>query len=76
MGREVQYTSEAGASRLIHMAIGDVLYTRIAMQERSVFRGNMEKMRKEIGKKRQFWQQVLEIRVQPDGRRYDGCVEP
>ena len=54
MGREVQYTSEAGASRLIHMAIGDVLYTRIAMQERSVFRGNMEKMRKEIGKKRQF----------------------
>ncbi|WP_303148859.1 MurR/RpiR family transcriptional regulator [uncultured Megasphaera sp.] len=53
MGREVQYTSEAGASRLIHMAIGDVLYTRVAMQEESVFRDNMEKMRREIGKKRQ-----------------------
>ena len=38
MGREVQYTSEAGASRLIHMAIGDVLYTRVAMQERRSFR--------------------------------------
>lgn len=53
MGREVQYTSEAGASRLIHMAIGDVLYTRVAMQEESVFRDNMEKMRREIVKKRQ-----------------------
>lgn len=53
MGREVQYTSEAGASRLIHMAIGDVLYTRVAMQEKQVFQDNMEKMRREIGKKRQ-----------------------
>lgn len=53
MGREVQYTSEAGASRLIHMAIGDVLYTRVAMQEPAVFQENMEKMRSEIGKKRQ-----------------------
>jgi DNA-binding MurR/RpiR family transcriptional regulator len=53
MGREVQYTSEAGASRLIHMAIGDVLYTRVAMQEKAVFQDNMEKMRREIVKKRQ-----------------------
>ena len=35
------------------MAMGDVLYTRVAMQEESVFRDNMEKMRREIGKKRQ-----------------------
>ena len=54
MGREVQYTSEAGASRLIHMAIGDVLYTRIAMQEEGLFRDNIKKMRQEIGKKRQL----------------------
>lgn len=52
MGREVQYVSEAGASRLIHMAIGDVLYTRMAMLEREDFHKNIEKMRKEIGKKR------------------------
>lgn len=35
------------------MAIGDVLYTRVAMQEKAVFQDNMEKMRREIVKKRQ-----------------------
>ncbi len=50
MGREVQYTSEAGASRLIHMAIGDVLYTRIAMQEEGLFRDNIKKMRQEMAR--------------------------
>ncbi len=52
MGREVRYSSEAGASRLIHMAIGDVLYTRIAMADAGLFQDNMQKMRREITKKR------------------------
>lgn len=52
MGREVRYSSEAGASRLIHMAIGDVLYTRIAMDNPHVFQRNMEKMRRQISKKK------------------------
>ena len=43
MGREVQYMSEAGASRLIHMAIGDVLYTRIAMKEKGFFQDNIKR---------------------------------
>lgn len=52
MGREVRYSSEAGASRLIHMAIGDVLYTRIAMADADAFQENMQKMRQEIAKKK------------------------
>ena len=52
MGREAAYSSEASASRLIHMAIGDVLYTRIAMMSAETFQKNMENMRREISKKR------------------------
>lgn len=52
MGREVKYTSEAGASRLIHMAIGDIIYTKIAMTQHQSFEKNMKKMRSEIKKKR------------------------
>lgn len=52
MGREVNYSSEAGASRMIHMAIGDVLYTRIAMANNREYQKNMKKMRQEIVKKR------------------------
>lgn len=52
MGREVKYTSEAGASRLIHMAIGDILYTKMAMNQHQVFQENIKKMRSEIKKKR------------------------
>lgn len=52
MGREVNYTTEAGASRLIHMAIGEVLYTRIAMLNRIAFKDNQSKMRKVIRQKR------------------------
>ena len=52
MGREVNYSTEAGASRLIHMAIGDVLYTRIAMADPALFESNMTRMRHEISKKR------------------------
>lgn len=53
MGREVAYSSEAGASRLIHMAIDDVLYTRIAMANPDRFHDNMRKMRQEISKKKE-----------------------
>lgn len=52
MGREVRYSSEAGASRMIHMAISDVLYTRIAMANATEFQQNMEKMRHEIIQKK------------------------
>ena len=52
MGREVNYSSEAGASRLIHMAIADILYTRIAMADSEMFKDNMERMRMEISKKK------------------------
>lgn len=48
MGREVKYSSEAGSSRLIHMAMSDVLYTRIAMINHDAFHENMHKMRQEI----------------------------
>lgn len=52
MGREVRYSSEAGASRLIHMAIGDVLYTRMAMNKPEQFQENMERMRRQIQQKK------------------------
>lgn len=52
MGREVRYSSEAGASRLIHMAIGDVLYTRMAMNRPKAFKENMERMRQQIQQKK------------------------
>lgn len=52
MGREVRYSSEAGASRLIHMAIGDVLYTRMAMNRPQLYQENMQKMRHQIQQKK------------------------
>lgn len=52
MGREVSYTSEAGASRLIHIAIGDVLYTRMAMLNPQKYKVNMDNMRRVISEKK------------------------
>lgn len=52
MGREVHYSSEAAASRLIHVAICDVLYTVIAMRMPTQYFDNLQKMRKAIAKKR------------------------
>lgn len=52
MGREVRYRSEAVASRLIHMAITDVLYTGIAMQMPDRYKENIKKMRAVIAQKR------------------------
>ncbi len=51
-GREVRYSSEAVASRLVHMAVTDVLYTRMAMLDSARYRENMKKMREAIAKKR------------------------
>lgn len=52
MGREVRYRSEAVASRLIHMAITDVLYTGIAMKMPDRYLDNIQKMRAVIAEKR------------------------
>ena len=40
------------SSRLIHMAIMDVLYTVIAMRAPQDYRRNLQKMREVIAKKR------------------------
>lgn len=53
MGREVHYRSEAVASRLIHMAITDVLYTGIAMGQPEKYRDNISKMRSAISSTRE-----------------------
>lgn len=52
MGREVHFTSEAIASRLVHMAISDVLYTAIAKKMPDKYQENMTKMRAVIAKKK------------------------
>ncbi len=52
MGREVHFCSEAVSSRLIHMAITDVLYMRIAMKQPDTYEENMTKMRAVIAQKR------------------------
>ena len=52
MGREVNYRSEATASRIIHMAIIDVLYTAVAMKIPDVYKGNIKKMRSAIARKK------------------------
>lgn len=52
MGRETKLYSEAIASRLVHMAISDILYMRIAMQMQDQYEENMKKMRAVIAQKR------------------------
>ena len=52
MGREIRYQSESVASRLIHMAIVDLLYMGVAMANPTVYRENIRKMRKVIAEKR------------------------
>lgn len=52
MGREVHYRSEAMASRLIHLAIVDVLYAGIARQIPEQYRENLRNMRKVIAEHR------------------------
>lgn len=52
MGREVHYMSEAVASRLIHMAITDVLYTGITRIMPETYKMNIRRMRSVIAEKR------------------------
>ncbi len=53
MGREVHYSSESAASRLIHMAIADVLYTGIARRQPQQYHDNIAKMRSVISTTRE-----------------------
>lgn len=52
MGREVTYRSEAVASRLIHLAIADLLYTGISLQDSEKYVDHMKKMREVIAERR------------------------
>jgi DNA-binding MurR/RpiR family transcriptional regulator len=52
MGREVRYRSEAVASRLVHFAIADLLYTGISLQDTEKYMSHMNKMRQAIAKRR------------------------
>lgn len=52
MGREIAYKSEAVASRLIHMAIVDILYMGVYQQNVTQNFTNIKKMRKAIAKRR------------------------
>lgn len=50
VGPEVKNNSEASVSRLIHMAICDVLYTKVSLSKKDTFEKNMIKMRQSIAK--------------------------
>lgn len=52
MAREVNYRSEAMASRLIHLAIVDVLYVGTLLKQQDKFLDNMQKVREAIAKRR------------------------
>jgi len=52
MGREITYRSEAMASRLIHLAIVDVLYIGSLLRQQDKIIENMSKVRKAIAKRK------------------------
>lgn len=52
MGREVNYRSESTASRLVHLAICDLLYTKLIIKNLDQYTQNVTKMRREIAKHR------------------------
>ncbi len=52
MGREIAYKSEAVASRLIHMAIADILYMGVYQKKPDTGFSNIKKMRDAIAKRR------------------------
>ncbi|CUH96177.1 hypothetical protein P22_2266 [Propionispora sp. 2/2-37] len=52
MGCEVTYRSESTASRLVHLAIADVLYTCIIMKDPDSYIENLKQWRREIAKHR------------------------
>lgn len=51
-GREVNYRAESTASRLVHLAIADLLYTGLVLKDPERFTNNVKKMRLEIAKRR------------------------
>ena len=52
MGQEVKYRSEAMASRLVHLAIADLLYVGMLLKNPDEFLENMNKLRLSIAKRR------------------------
>lgn len=52
MGREINYRSEAMASRLIHLAIVDVLYVGSLLRQQDKIIENMNKVRQAIAKRK------------------------
>jgi len=52
MGREVTYRSEAMASRMIHLAIVDVLYIGSLLRQQNKIIENMKRVRKSIAKRK------------------------
>lgn len=52
MGREITYRSEAMASRMIHLAIVDVLYIGSLLRQQGKMVDNMNKVRKAIAKRK------------------------
>lgn len=52
MGCEVTYRAESTASRLVHLAIADVLYTCIIMKDPDTYMKNTNQWRREIAKHR------------------------
>lgn len=50
VGREVNYRSEASASRFAHFAIADILYTGIAMADLKGYQARMENIRDAVRK--------------------------
>lgn len=52
MGREVAYRSESMASRLVHMAIVDLLYTGLSVKNPNQYIENMKRMRLSIAERR------------------------
>lgn len=52
MAREINYRSEAMSSRLIHLAIVDVLYVGAMLRQPDRITDNMQKIRQAIAKKR------------------------
>ncbi len=52
MGREINYRSEAMASRLIHLAIVDVLYIGSLLRQQDTIIENMNKVRMSIAKRK------------------------
>jgi RpiR family carbohydrate utilization transcriptional regulator len=52
MGREITYRSEAMASRLVHLAIVDILYIGSLLRQQDKIIENMNKVRKSIAKRK------------------------